>query len=264
MLILMVIVAAASTLWSYVAFPDYAPFTMHSIDIITASLNMLIGLYKLVLPSVCWSVALFYLCDFFMATIRKSSDFMIEFYKGIRADILFLIPLAAILVIIYRVTPYEFTSTTIEVGMAAVSFVFYANIAILKMFNFRIGRLSFSRRFTVFFIIANVTASIYFISWIVDIADGHYSFTQSLWMQITVLSFAISLFVGNKLLAFYMKKGRIEPSPLLIAIVEKLPSKYHFLRQTIYLTSELNKEIERERAISSRAKRKQHKKRKNK
>ncbi|HGA5127955.1 TPA: hypothetical protein ACISXT_001925, partial [Salmonella enterica subsp. diarizonae serovar 61:l,v:z35] len=72
-----------SIVWSYIAFP----FNL------TSPIAMLISLYKYQLPSVTWIVAFIYLLDFIMATLKKSSPYMIEFYRGVRIEFISLVSL---------------------------------------------------------------------------------------------------------------------------------------------------------------------------
>ncbi len=258
-MISIVLVTAISSIWAAMVFPEADPFNALKGDFFTSMVNALVGMYKYTLPSATWTVALIYMYDFFMALSGRSSSYMEEFYKEIRADFIYLIPLTLILFVIYTQTDYSFTNSTIEIGMAGLSFAFYAHVSIVKMFTYRVGHLSFPRKFVVMFCLVCLGSSIYFFSWLVQIANGNYNFSQSLWMQITVLCFSICLYVGNKQIAFFMKKGRMEASPVLLSLIKNLPASNDFYQKAAEASELLNKEMERARAIAAQKQRQQHK-----
>ncbi|MEA4510933.1 hypothetical protein VBQ90_24140, partial [Klebsiella pneumoniae] len=86
-----------------------------------------------------------------------------------------------------------------------------------------------------------------------------YNIVQSLWVQITVLSYSITLYFFAKQLCFFMDKGRAEASPILLSILKKVRSNNNLYEQMASGTTLFNQELIKERATHSRELRRKHK-----
>ena len=188
---------AASIIWSYIAFP----FNL------TSPIAMLISLYKYQLPSATWIVAFVYLLDFIMATLKKSSPYMIEFYRGVRIEFISLVSLFVFTLLLYNLSSMQFTNTAIDISMAGFGFLVFGNIGTFRLFTYKVGSRSYPKKVAFFFSLFSVSTSFYFLYLTFKVADGEYNIVQSLWVQITVISYSITLYFFAKSYAFLWIKG---------------------------------------------------------
>ncbi|EAW8702242.1 hypothetical protein ACFJ30_003779 [Salmonella enterica] len=240
---------AASTIWSYIAFP----FNL------TSPIAMLINLYKYQLPSVTWIVACIYFLDFIMATLRKSSPYMIEFYSGVRIEFISLASLFIFTLLLYNLSSMRFTNAAIDISMAGFGFLVFGNIGTFRLFTYKVGSRSYPKKVAFLFSLFSVSTSSYFLYLTFKVANGEYNIVQSLWVQITVLSYSITLYFFAKQLCFFMDKGRVEASPILLSILKKVRRKNNLYEQMASGTTLFNQELIKERAIHSRKLRRRHK-----
>lgn len=240
---------AASIIWSYIAFP----FNL------TSPIAMLISLYKYQLPSATWIVAFVYLLDFIMATLKKSSPYMIEFYSGVRIEFISLVSLFVFTLLLYNLSSMQFTNTAIDISMAGFGFLVFGNIGTFRLFTYKVGSRSYPKKVAFFFSLFSVSTSFYFLYLTFKVADGEYNIVQSLWVQITVISYSITLYFFAKQLCFFMDKGRVEASPILLSILKKVRNNNNLYEQMASGTTLFNQELIKERSIHSRALRRKHK-----
>lgn len=241
-----------SIIWSYIAFP----FNL------TSPIAMLISLYKYQLPSITWIVAFVYLIDFIMATLKKSSPYMIEFYSGVRIEFISLVSLFIFTLILYNLSSMKFTNTVIDISMAGFGFLVFGNIGTFRLFTYKVGSRSYPKKVAFFLSLFSLSTSFYFLYLTFKVANGEYNIVQSLWVQITVLSYSITLYFFAKQLCFFMDKGRAEASPILLSILKKVRSNNNLYEQMASGTTLLNQELIKERAIHSRELRRKHKQKK--
>lgn len=140
---------AVSIIWSYIAFP----FNL------TSPIAMLISLYKYQLPSATWIVAFVYLLDFIMATLKKSSPYMIEFYRGVRIEFISLVSLFVFTLLLYNLSSMQFTNTAIDISMAGFGFLVFGNIGTFRLFTYKVGSRSYPKKVAFFFSLFSVSTS---------------------------------------------------------------------------------------------------------
>lgn len=248
------LVLLISIIWSMSFFPS--GFFSLSIS------DMLVTTFKYQLPVVTWGMALVYLYDHGMAMAKRNSKYMIEFHKALNGEFIALCALTVFTLLVYFLTPQSFGKSNTDISMAGFGFIIMANLSFFRLFKFKIGGRKFPKRFLCFLILVSMSLSLYFLYLTFNVAKGLYSFSESLWVQITVFSFSISIFFWAKQMCFFMEKGRIEASPVLASLFGKFKPANNLYSQA-ELASELwNKEAEKEQAKNSAELRRKHKKRK--
>lgn len=248
------IVVVISFLWSMLLSP-IDPFKLSITD-------MLANTFKYQLPSVTWIIALVYLYDYAMATLKKNSDYMIEFHKSFNGEFITLCALTIFTLCIFIFTPQVFGRSSIDICLAGFGFIVAANIGFIRLFKFRIGRRKFPKRFLCILLLISLGLSSYFLRLTFNIANGAYSFSESLWVQITVFSFSIAIYFWSRQMCFFMEKGRIEPSPVLASLFGKFKPGMNLYAQAEQAAELWNKEAEKEQAKYSAELRRKHKKNK--
>ncbi|NWA44247.1 hypothetical protein HX889_41970 [Pseudomonas reactans] len=224
--------------------------------------DMLVNTYKYQLPSVTWAIALVYLYDHAMAMAKKNSKYMIEFHKALNGEFIVLCALTIFTLLVYILTPQSFGKSNIDISMAGFGFIIMANLSFFRLFNYKIGRRKFPRRFLCFLILISMSLSLYFLYLTFNVAKGLYSFSESLWVQITVFSFSISIYFWARQMCFFMEKGRIEASPVLASLFGRFNPTRNIYAQAELAADHWNKEAEKEQAKNSAELRRKHKKRK--
>ena len=264
MKIFIISVIIVSTLWSMYAFPDYLIFPQLNANLASSFWNMLIGVYKYGFPSVTWAIAIVYIYDFFMAIIDKSSPYMKQLYQSVKVELLTLTALMFFTVIIYTTTLSKLSNLTIDISMAGFGFMFFGNIGFLKLFGFKVGKIKYPWKMAAVLSFISLAGSAYFLNITLEIARGKFNLIQSLWYQVTILSYSLSLYFMSKHLVFIMDKGRLEASPTLRKLFLSMPTKNRIYEEAAIATEKWNKEMQKERAKESALLRKSRGKKRNK
>lgn len=231
-----------STIWSYLAFPYN----------LASPIEMLVGVYKYQLPSVTWTVAIIYIYDFIMAMLKRNSSYMIEFHQSLKVEFITLFALFAFTCCMYVYTPMKFTESTVDISMAGFGFLVFGNIGVFRLFSFTVGDVRYPKKIAFFLSCFSIVTSAYFLYLTLSVARGGYSLLQSLWIQLTVLSYSVSLYFVAKHICFYMEKGRLGVSPVLLSILKNtkgMESIYSDLASGVDIW---NKEAEKARAKRSK------------
>lgn len=248
------LVLVISVIWSMMLSP---------VDFLKPSItDMMTNTFKYQLPSVTWVVALVYLYDYAMAVVKKNSVYMIEFHKSFNGEFIGLCALTLFTLLVFTLTPQKFGKSSIDICMAGFSFIIAANFGFLRLFKFKVGRRKFPKRFVCFLLLISISLSMYFLTLTLNVAKGIYSFSESLWVQITVFSFSIAIYFWSRQMCFFMEKGRIEPSPVLASLFVKFKPGMNLYAQAEQAAALWNKEAEKEQAKHSAELRQKHKKRK--
>lgn len=246
-----ILIIIVSTLWSMYAFPDYVIFPQLNTNPLPSLWNMLIGVYKYGFPSVTWVVAVVYIYDFFMAIINKSSPYMKELYQSVKVELLTLTALMLFTVVIYTTTLSKLSNLTIDISMAGFGFMFFGNVGFLKLFSFKVGKVKYPWKMAATLSFLSLASSIYFLNVTLEIARGEFDLVQSLWYQITILSYSLSLYFMSKHIIFIMDKGRLEASPTLRKLFLSMPTKNKVYEDAAIAAEKWNKEMQKERAKAS-------------
>lgn len=248
------LVLVISFIWSLMLSP---------IDFFNPSItDMLVNTYKYQLPSVTWVVALVYLYDYAMAVFKRNSDYMIEFHKSFNGEFITLCALTLFTLLVFSFTPQSFGKSSIDICMAGFGFIIAANLGFIRLFKLKIGRRKFPNRSVFILLFISMGLSLYFLALTFNIAKGLYSFSESLWAQITVFSFSIAIYFWSRKMCFFMEKGRIEASPVLAGLFVKFKPGMNLYAQAEQAAALWNKEAEKEQAKHSAELRQKHKKRK--
>lgn len=243
-----------SMIWS-MAFSSSGFFSLSIYD-------MLVNTYKYQLPSVTWAMALVYLYDHAMAMAKKNSKYMIEFHKALNGEFIVLCALTIFTLLVYFLTPQSFGKSNTDISMAGFGFIVMANLSFFRLFKYKIGGCKFPKGFLFVLILISMSLSFYFLYLTFNVAKGVYSFSESLWVQITVFSFSISIYFWARQMCFFMEKGRIEASPVLANLFGKFNPARNLYAQAELAAELWNKEAEKEQAKHSAELRRKHKKRK--
>jgi len=247
----MILIIIVSTLWSMYAFPDYVIFPSFDINPLSSLSDMIVGVYKYGFPSVTWVVAAVYIYDFFMAIIDKSSPYMKELYQSVKVELLTLTALMLFTIIIYTTTLSTLSNLTIDISMAGFGFMFFGNIGFLKLFSFKVGKVKYPWKVAAALSFISLASSVYFLNVTLEIARGKFNLIQSLWYQVTILSYSLSLYFMSKHLIFIMDKGRVEASPSLRELFLSMPTKNRVYEDAAIAAEKWNKEMQKERAKTS-------------
>lgn len=251
-----------STLWSLYAFPEQWVFSGRDTDLLTTFQQSLTGMYKYTLPSVTWSVALVYLYDFAMAMTNQSSRVMKTLYKSTRFELFTLLSLLLFTLVIYTTTLSTLTNLTIDISMAGFGFMLFGSLGFLKLFTFKVGRVKYPWKMALLLSALSLLTSFYFLGITLDIARGKYTAAQSLWYQITILCYSLSLYFFSKHLLFIMERGRADPSPVLRRLMTTLGGTHNAFEQAAVAAERWNQEVRKARAITQAAARKKQKNKK--
>ncbi|MGP3592654.1 hypothetical protein [Vagococcus sp. WN89Y] len=253
-----------STIWSTVAFPECSIFAFLYANIFEAMWNTIVGAYKYILPSVMWVVVLIYFYDFGMAMLNKGTPYFRELYKSTRFELFNLLAFLMVMGFIYATTASKLTNVTIDISMAGFGFMLFGNVSLFRLFKYKVGRKKYPKKAAIVLTTMSLLTSCYFLTVSFDIANGKFNLIQSIWWQITVLCYSISLYFLAKHVVFVMDKGKLEASPVLRKLFESFPVINNLYEQAAMGVELWNKQAEKERAITNSLERKRRKKHKNK
>ncbi|QSD34330.1 hypothetical protein H5A40_14740 [Pectobacterium brasiliense] len=260
------LVIMTSMLWSWYAFPDYSPLAILSFSaidmtgIMRNTLYTLVGLYKYTLPSVFWVVFIVYIYDFIASILNRNTPYMRALYNSCKIELSILLFISLFTFLLFWRTQSTFTEYSVDIGMAGLSFMLSGNFSLLKLFKFKVGSINYP--YKIAFIISLVMAMIscYNAKIIYEIAMGEYNKIQSIWLQITVFTYSISLYFASKHVAFVIDTKKLGASPVMLSLFKSLHIKYNLYQDLVNGIDLWNRETKKEITKASANLRKKKKK----
>lgn len=174
--------------------------------------------------SVFWGVALIYLYDFLMAEAGRNSPYMAEFYSSLRADLLVSCVIGFTLALLFWNAPNTYSWSNIDLAAIGLPFLVYALNDTIQSGRIKIGGNKLPRKIVsimAFIQIITYGLSMYCLSYILS---GKASSSQSVWIQLTIVSAALTFFFGAKQIRFILTKQRLEVSPVLLNLFQSIPA----------------------------------------
>ncbi|HCM1961565.1 TPA: hypothetical protein N3A49_000925 [Salmonella enterica subsp. salamae serovar 56:l,v:z39] len=113
-----------------------------------------------------------------------------------------LVSLFVFTLLLYNLSSMKFTNTAIDISMAGFGFLVFGNIGTFRLFTYKVGSRSYPKKVAFLFSLFSVSTSFYFLYLTFKVANGEYNIVQSLWVQITVLSYSIT-FLCKAVMLFY-------------------------------------------------------------
>lgn len=267
---LILLVILFSTLWSWYAFPDHSPIAMSSfydIDIMVMIKNMfkvLVDACQYTLPSVFWSIFIVYVYDFITSMRNKNTPYMRALYDTCKVELLILTLTSLFTFLLIWKTQSTFTLYSVDIGMAGLSFMLVGNFGLLNLFKFKIGDVKYPFKVALIISIVSAISSVYFLAIIFYISRGDYNKIQSIWLQITVFTYSLSLYFVSKHIMFIIKSKKLGISLTMLELFKSLPGQSHIYQDLIGGVDLWNEEAKKVTAKTSRELRKQQKKQKKK
>ncbi|QTF09819.1 hypothetical protein HC231_19245 [Brenneria izadpanahii] len=225
------LVIIVSTFWSWYAFPEDSSIAMLSFsatnisDMISNSYHCLLGMYKYTLPSTFWGVFVMYSYDFLTSVLKYNTPYMRELYKSCKVEVLILLILSLLTFSFFWNSQNTFTNSSIDIGTTGLSFMLAGNFNLFKLLKFKIGRIKYSSKVSVSISLIILAISIYNINILNDITAGRYNMAQSIWLQVTVLTYSLSLYFSSKHITYVIDKKKLDVSPVMLSLIKSFSLK---------------------------------------
>lgn len=268
---IILIVIFISTFWCWHAFPDSSPLIMLTYsgtninEIINNSFNLTAGMFKYNLLSVSWVTFIIYGFDFVTSTLNYNTPYMHKLYKSCRFEVVSLCIISAITFFIIWGSKNTFTNSSVDIAMAGLSFIIAAHHNFLKLFRFKIGRVRYSIKVATFINLFMGATSFYIMVITNDIAMGRFNMEQSIWLQITVLTYSLSLYFSSKYISYVIETKKLGASPIVLSILKSLQPNNNMYEHLANGVDIWNKKSREEKAIaSSKVRKRNSRKRKRK
>ncbi|EXU75175.1 hypothetical protein [Erwinia mallotivora] len=268
---IILIVLFISTFWCWHAFPDYSPLKMLTSpttninEIFADSFNLTVGMFKYNLISASWITFIIYSFDFVTSTLNYNTPYMRKLYKSCRLEVATLFIISLITFFIFWDSKNTFTNSSVDIAMAGLSFMIGAHYNFLKLFKFKIGRVKYPIKIAALINIFMGAFSFYIIVITNDIAMGRFNMEQSIWLQITVITYSLSLYFSSKYISYVIKTKTLGVSPIILEILKSLKPNNNMYEDLAKGVDIWNKKSREEKAIaSSKLRKRNSKKRKRK
>lgn len=171
-----------------------------------------------------WGVALIYLYDFCMAQAGKNSPFMAEFYSNLKADLVVSCIIGLTLFLLFWFAPNTYSWSNIDVAAIGLPFLVYALNDTIQNGRMRIGGNKLPRTIINFMVLIQIITYGVSVYCLLYILSGKASSAQSVWIQLTIVSAALTFFFGAKQIRFIFTKQRLEVSPVLLNLFQSIPT----------------------------------------
>ncbi|VWD39983.1 hypothetical protein BCO18175_06831 [Burkholderia contaminans] len=228
MKIILLIVLVASVLWK-LSFSDW---------------NLWAALSPFDLGTPMWGVATIYIIDFIAALRGKNSPYMIEFYGSVKKDLAVSAIWGITLFLILYFLPTKYSFSNLDIASFGMPLLIYSVFALIEGGTISIFEQRLPKRI-VFSLIAMVCGSyIYFAYLLVEIGGNNFSSSKALWNQITILCTSFSAFIGSYLIRFILIKQRLEVSPVILRLFEKMPGSSGQYKLTAEMAQSWNQHVD--------------------
>jgi len=259
-----------SSAWSWYAFPNYSPLAMLSFsstsigDMIVNSYYCLLGMFKYTLPSAYWSIFVIYSYDFVMSALNYNTPYMRNLYRSCRVEVMILLLLSLLSIVFYWNSKNTFTNSSLDIGSAGLSFMLAGNFNFFKLMRFKVGRIKYPFKVAVAISLIMLGISIYNIYILNEITTGKYNMVQSIWLQITVLTYSLSLYFSSKHITYVIDKKKLGVSPVMLSLFKSFPLNTNIYQELSTGVDLWNKKTKEEVSKASAELRKKRPKKKRK
>lgn len=216
--------------------------------LVSEGFNSPIALFITTFTSVFWGTAAIYLFDFSMALIGKNSQYMQEFYAGVKTDLFVSIVVGGTLIFLFWQAPSSYSLSNIDIAGAGLPFFVYGVIETIRSGRMKIASNKIPSKVVYAFVniqIISYAVSIYFLSYVLG---GKASILQSIWIQLTVVFSALTFFFGAKQICFILTKQRMEVSPVLLEMFQNVPVSPMLYRDVQAGADIWNREVKKAKA----------------
>lgn len=228
MKIILFIVLGASLLWK-LSFSNW---------------NFLAALSPFDLGTPMWGVATIYIIDFVAALRGRNSPYMIEFYNSVKRDLTVSAIWGVTLFSILYLLPMKYSFSSLDIASFGMPLLICSVFALIDGGTISIFKNRLPKR-VVFVLIAMVCGSyIYFAYLLLEIGGNHFSPSKALWYQITILCTSFSAFIGSYLIRFVLVKQRLEVSPVILRLFEKMPGSSGQYKLTAEMAQSWNQHVD--------------------
>lgn len=188
--------------------------------------NDVAGFWQLVAAnavSVFWMTAVTYLYDLFMAATGRNSPYMRQFYSENYKDLGVATFVGATLVLLLWSAPGGYNWSSIDLAAGGLPFAVYGIVETLQIRRAKLAGRKLPVAVPVGLAIVQICAYVAAAYSLSLILDGTVGSATSVWIQITVVSTALTFFFGTRQMWFIFKMERMEASPALRSLFDRFP-----------------------------------------
>ncbi|OWY28204.1 hypothetical protein CEJ42_16455 [Herbaspirillum robiniae] len=212
--------------------------------------------------SATWAIAAGYLYEFVLTKAGKNSELMSEFYGEMSDDIYVLVVFSLSVFVFYWRLPNPYAWTNLDLGLLAPPYFLYVLLTLYRCGKTKVAGHRFSQSFVNSMIgsIAVLYVGAFYVFY--RIQTENITAMESLWWQITMFSTSITTFIGARLLLFYLRRGKLEGSPIWLEAFRTLKFSSGLYEKLVEVTPAWNDRVVKENARLRKEKRQQQKRRK--
>ena len=138
------------------------------------------------------------------------------------------------------------------------------NFNFFKLMRFKVGRIKYPFKVAVAISLIMLGISIYNIYILNEITTGKYNMVQSIWLQITVLTYSLSLYFSSKHITYVIDKKKLGVSPVMLSLFKSFPLNTNIYQELSTGVDLWNKKTKEEVSKASAELRKKRPKKKRK
>ena len=216
--------------------------------LVSDGFNSPISLLITTYTSVFWGAAAIYLFDFSMALTGRNSQYMQEFYAGVKTDLFVSTIVGGTLIFLFWQAPSSYSLSNIDIAGAGLPFFVYGLIETIQSGRMKIANNKIPSKVVYVFVTIQVISyavSIYSLAYVLS---GKASVLQSIWIQLTVIFSALTFFFGAKQIRFILTKQRMEVSPVLLEMFQSVPVSPMLYRDVQTCADIWNREVKKAKA----------------
>ena len=195
-----------------------------------------------------FGAALIYLYDFSMTQLGKNSSYMVEFYSELKTDLIVAIVFGLTLLLLFSSTPTAYSWSSIDLAGLGIPFLVYALINTFQLGSMRIGKNKLPQKIIVFMLLIQGVTYAISVYCLLYILNGKASTAQSIWIQLSIVSAALTFFFGAKQIGFIFRKQHMEVSPVLLNLFQSLPNSMKLYEQADNVAGLWNTEVRKNKA----------------
>ena len=217
-------------------------------------------MYILGFAVVFWVNVYIEIVDYVRNRLGLESKLLKEQAASLQKDLVVTVFSAVVLSFIYWLDSSSYSFTSVDVGAAALPFLFSSLYAIFQLFSVKIAGESlrktplFSVSTIVFFTLG------FLVHTLIKTSSGEYSAIKSIWYQVTFLSLSFYLFMNCHQQLFFLKKGQFGISGFKTNLFKGMVKTHeNYLKDLPEALDARNKELRTQKAVHSAKIRKQGK-----
>lgn len=168
--------------------------------------------------SALWPYLVIVTVEMLAAYAGVSSPYQVKFYNEIQNDL----KLASIgilaLIAVYSFRPAAYGAASFDILAAAVPFLATSFFTIRRMTKLKLMDHPMKRRYRNF-VLVMISSVCVLCFWVATrVVSSHFNLIASIWIQVTIFSVSVFFYVESRRVEHVLKVGRIELSPVLLAI----------------------------------------------